>query len=116
GVAAESCNEIKKITLEEATGIVGEVQINREGESKGFLPPKTSEIAGTDDLGRDADVLVLMRRMGERSMLHDVPKNRLNKSGRFYSMFEPDIGAFFEISKDHALDRAREDESRLADI
>lgn len=116
-VAAEISNESKRITLEERCGIVGAVQVNREGETKGsFLPPKPSNIAGTDDLGRDADVLVMMSRMGERSMLQDIPKNRGGVAGRFYSMFEPDLGMFDEISKDTALDRARKDKERLADI
>lgn len=114
-IAAEISNEMKRITLEERVGIVGAVQVNREGESNGFLPPKAHNLAGADDLGRDADVLIMGRRMGERSMLLDIPKNRDKISGRFYTAFEPGIGNFAEISKDQALDRARQDEEAKAD-
>lgn len=114
-MAAEISNITKEITLEQRVGIIGAVQVNREGDSDGFLPPKVKNLAGADDLGRDADVIIPMRRMGERSMLHDIPKNRDSVTGRFYTTFEPDTATFVEISKDQALLRAREDQDRLAD-
>jgi hypothetical protein len=112
-MAAEISNITKEITLEQRVGIIGAVQVNREGDSEGFIPPKVRQLAGADDLGRDADVIIPMRRMGERSMLHDVPKNRDGVSGRFYTTFEPDTAQFIEISKDQALARAREDQDRI---
>lgn len=115
-VAAEISNEIKRITLEEHCGLIGAAQINREGEAKGYLPPRMSELSGTDAIGQDVDVAILMRRMGVSSMLMDVSKNRDAYEGRFYITFEPATGLFHEISKDTALDRARADEDRRADI
>lgn len=120
-VAAEISNETKRISLEERAGIVGAVQINREGIAKGFqqsesyVPPKISNFAGSDDLGRDCDIGIVMLRLGERAMMHDLQKNRNLRSGRFYTSYDPDNGRFEEISKDEALKRAREDEAANRD-
>ena len=79
-------------------------QINREGES-GKEPPKLHNLAGSDSLGQDADVLLTLR-----AMPHDVAtalsveKNRHGAATRFWTEFDPNQGNFNEITKEQADD------------
>lgn len=114
-VAAEVSNVLKEVTLSHSVGILAAAQINREGESNGWTPPKVSNLAGADDLGRDADTAVTMRRMGERSMRYHAAKVRDGVPVSWYTKFEPAVADFSQIDKDAAMQRAREDEDRAAD-
>lgn len=114
-VAGEVSNTLKEITLAHRVGILGAAQINREGESSGYTPPKVSNLAGADDLGRDADTVITFRRVGERSMRHQAAKVRDGVPVGWYTRFEPATADFTEISKDEALERAWIDDNRVAD-
>jgi len=104
-VMASISNSLKVIALANKTALVCAAQINRDGET-GTAPPKVKNLAQSDALGQDGDVVLTMR-----SKPHDVAtdfsleKNRHGSSGiRFYTTFDPNSGTFTEISADHAED------------
>ena len=92
-LAAKISNSLKEIALSSGTAILGAAQINREGET-GFSPPKVKNLAGTDALGQDGDVVVTMR-----SKEYDVAtafslENGHGPSGiPFYTVFLTPTGA-----------------------
>jgi phosphosulfolactate phosphohydrolase-like enzyme len=114
-VAAEISNVLKEITLAQHVGVLAAAQINREGETRGWIPPKLRYMAGADDLGRDCDVGIAFARMAESSVHYYAEKVRDQRPARWYGKFEPAVGDFDELSKDEALKRARADEEREAD-
>jgi replicative DNA helicase len=113
-IAAVISNSLKEIALRFGVALGGAVQINREGETAGSNPPKVSNLSQTDALGQDADVVITLKRLGVRSMLHNCGKNREGHDIRFYTKFEPAKGDFSEISGDEARLRELEDQNRLA--
>lgn len=113
-VAAVISNSLKETALRFNAALMGAVQINREGETASSAPPKVSNLAQTDALGQDADIILTLKRLGERSMLHSLGKNREGHNIRFYTEFEPNTASFREITGDQARVRAMEDQDRLA--
>lgn len=113
--AASISNDLKEIALASQIGLLFGVQVNREGESGGHKPPKVSQLAQSDALGQDADVAIVMRRMGEGAMMLETGKNRSGPNVRWYSMFDPKNGDFSEIDKDKALNIQINDAERLGD-
>ena len=104
-VMARISNQLKTIALAQDTAMVCAAQINRDGET-GSAPPKVKNLAQSDALGQDGDVVLTMR-----SKPHDVAtdfsleKNRHGSSGiRFYTTFGPNTGDFTEISAERAED------------
>lgn len=102
-VMASISNALKDIALSQGTAMLCAAQINREGET-GSAPPKVKNLAQSDALGQDADVVLTMR-----AKPHDVAtdfsleKNRHGSSGiRFYTTFGPNTGDFTEISAERA--------------
>lgn len=104
-VMARISNSLKTIALSQDTAMICAAQINREGDT-GSAPPKVKNLAQSDALGQDGDVVLTMR-----AKPHDVAtdfsieKNRHGSSGiRFFTTFDPNTGGFTEISGDHAED------------
>ena len=115
-VAALISNSMKEIALRFHIALGAAVQINRAGETASDAPPKVSDIAQTDALGQDADLVITLKRLGERSMLHNLAKNRDGHAIRFYTQFEPATASFKEITGDEARIRSLEDQNRLANV
>lgn len=115
-IAAIISNTLKETALRFNTAIGAAVQINRAGETASSAPPKVSDIAQTDALGQDADLVITLKRMGERSMLHNLAKNREGHAIRFYTQFEPATASFKEITGDEARLRGLEDQDRTANL
>lgn len=101
-IMAAISNSLKEVALAFNVAIPAAVQINREGEAASSAPPKVSQLAQSDALGQDADWVITYRRLGERSMLHSLGKNREGRSARWYTKFEPEGGDFTEITSDEA--------------
>src|SRR5262252_2043090 len=104
-VLAKISNSLKQIALAQKCALLCAAQINRDGDT-GSAPPKLKNLAQSDALGQDGDVVLTMR-----SKPHDVAtdfsleKNRHGTSGiRFYTTFDPNHGVYTEISADHAED------------
>jgi len=106
-VLAKISNSLKQIALATQTGILCAAQINRDGET-GNLPPKVKNLAQSDALGQDGDVVVTMRAKPHNvATVFSLEKNRHGPSGvRFYTTFDPNTGTYTEISGDQAEDLA----------
>lgn len=104
-VMAKISNTLKTIALAQKTGIVCAAQINRDGET-GSAPPRVKNLAQSDALGQDGDVVLTMRAKPKNVATHfSLEKNRHGPSGiHFYTTFDPNRGVFTEISGDHAED------------
>ena len=109
-VMASVSNQIKEMAIATQIPVLVASQINREG-GKGKALPGIADLAQSDAIGQDADVLVTMRRMNGPVMKYAIPKNRhgLNEMS-FYSQFDPDKGRFKEVSKEMAEDACDEPE------
>lgn len=110
-VQAICSNMVREYTLSSGTALVAAVQINREGDRHGqWTPPKGNQLAGSDALGQDADVLVTMARPSVSTAVYSSEKVRNGPTARWYSYFDPATPRWQEISKDRAMDAAMTDE------
>jgi len=99
-------NALKEVSLAHHLRIVAAAQINREGDTPNTAhPPKVRNLAQSDSLGQDADVVITHRQMSRSVMVYGIEKNRSGASGdKFYTRFQPNIGEFREITREQALD------------
>ena len=104
-VMASISNALKITALSQKTALLCAAQINREGEN-GSSPPKVKNLAQSDALGQDGDVVLTMRSKPHDVATHfSLEKNRHGASGiQFWTTFSPNTGVFTEISRDHADD------------
>ena len=104
-VMAKISNSLKTTALSQGTAMVCAAQINRDGDT-GSAPPKVKNLAQSDALGQDGDVVLTMRAKPHDVATHfSLEKNRHGRSGiHFYTTFDPNTGLFTEISGDHAED------------
>jgi replicative DNA helicase len=105
-VMAKISNSLKSIALSQKDArILCAAQINRDGET-GSAPPKVKNLAQSDALGQDGDVVLTMRGKPKNVATHfSLEKNRHGLSGiQFYTTFDPNTGTYTEISADHADD------------
>jgi len=105
-VMAKISNSLKTIALANSDSrLLCAAQINRDGET-GSAPPKVKNLAQSDDLGRDGDVVLTMRAKPKNVATHfSLEKNRHGASGiHFHTTFDPNSGVSTEISADHADD------------
>lgn len=109
---ANLSKKITQIAKQYQVPIVMAAQLNRAAggnQRRGNLTPEA--IADTDNLGRDADLILLQERRSERVMHMRVAKFRHGSDGQqFFTAFEPNIGKFIEIDGDKARDLIDEDE------
>jgi hypothetical protein len=104
-VMASISNSLKTTALSQQTALLCAAQINREGET-GSAPPKVKNLAQSDALGQDGDVVLTMRSKPHDVATHfSLEKNRHGASGiAFYTTFDPNRGTFTEIDRDRADD------------
>ena len=101
---------LREISLESTTPILAATQVNREGErSTSRRPPGTNNLAGSDALGQDADVVVTGKRTSTHSMAMSAEKTRNGPSARWYTEFMPDLGRFDEINRERANELIAQD-------
>lgn len=102
---AKISNRLKHIALSAEISLLCAAQINRDGET-GSAPPKVKNLAQSDALGQDGDVVLTMRAKPHNvATAFSLEKNRHGPTGvRFYTTFDPNHGVFTEISGDHAED------------
>lgn len=96
-------NDLKLGAAASGTTYLCASQINREGE-QGKEPPKLANLAGSDALGQDGDVILTMRAQGHQNVATcmSVEGNRHGPSAKFYTRFDPNRGDFTEITSDEA--------------
>jgi replicative DNA helicase len=97
---ASISNMLKESALSVGTPIVAAAQINRDGDSAGWRPPKVKNLSQSDALGQDGDVVLTHKQYGKTAMVYSVEKNRNGEQGSlFFTAFEPDTGNMREINK-----------------
>lgn len=107
---AEVSNMLKSTALGRHTRIVAASQINRDGVSNNWRPPKLHTLAQSDHLGNDGDVVITMNRYGKGAAVHSVEKNRHGESETYYwTKYDANRGDFREITRDEA-DEIRDSE------
>jgi replicative DNA helicase len=111
--ATQVSNRLKQIALAEQTRIVAAAQVNREGDTAGWRPPKVKNLAQADSFGQDADLVVTFKAYAPNATVFSVEKNRHGASGHFFfTRFNPNEGVFTEITRDDADDlRAQAEEA-----
>lgn len=100
-VAATISNRLKEIALSQHSAILAASQINRDGET-GDSPPKVKNLAQSDALGQDGDVVVTLRSSPHNvATLFSLEKNRHGQSSiPFFSKFQPNEGIYTTIDAD----------------
>jgi hypothetical protein len=107
---ASISNQLKELAVSKNIPIISAAQINREGDVNGWRPPKVRNLAQSDALGQDADVVITHKRYSQTAMAASIEKNRHGSSGvLFFTEFDPERGRFNEISREEA-DQKRDDE------
>lgn len=102
---ASISNMLKEVAVATGVPIISAAQINRDGDGSGWKPPKVKNLAQSDALGQDADVVVTHKRYSKSTMVASVEKNRHGASGDlFWTRFSPEEGRFEEITRDQADD------------
>lgn len=95
--------ELKRIATSFGTPILTASQINREGDTSNWRPPRAKNLSQSDSVGQDADAVVTMKRYGKGAMVYSLEKNRSGLDGLlWFSVFDPERGDFHEITKDEA--------------
>jgi replicative DNA helicase len=101
--AAEISNTLKQIALAKNTSIFSASQVNRDGDTIQNKPPKLKNLAQSDHLGNDGDVVLTMKRYGMGAGIFSVEKNRHGPSlNVFFTEYDPNQGNFSEITVDRA--------------
>lgn len=96
-------NELKEVAVAGDTRVLAASQVNREGDTPGKYPPKLRNLAGSDSLGQDGDVVITMKQFSRSVWIFSVEKNRHGEKDLYtYTRFLPNTGEFEEISKDRA--------------
>ena len=110
-IAASISNDLKLTAGAASTGLLVATQINREGDV-GFEPPKLKNLAQSDALGQDGDVILTLRAKPHNvASYFSIEGNRHGESGtRFHTIFDPNRGIFTEISAERAETMALEAE------
>lgn len=94
--------EIYKIPIEVAA------QVNRMGVGK--EPPKAENMAGSDSIGQDADLLITLASQSRHVVKFRNAKFRHGPDGHLWNTeFRPTKGVFDEISGDRAIEIEEED-------
>ena len=107
--AAGISKELKQAALAYSIPIISAAQVNRTGAASDRIPG-AEHMADSDQLGRDADVVITMRRESRRVIVCNLAKNRHGPSmRRWYSVLDPLTNRFGEINRDEALTLMEED-------
>lgn len=111
-VQATVSNVLRESVLAHETPMVAAVQANRAGEHTGTMAiPQPSEMAGADDLGRDATTIFAGKRLSKRVLKVGTTKVREGETKTFYLRFEPQKGRLSEMTKDAAYELSADDDS-----
>jgi hypothetical protein len=108
-------NMLKEYALETAVPILAGAQLNRTADQGGQRPPKISQLAQSDALGQDADVVVTRKRLTKHVVIQSAEKVREGEGGLWYSRFDPAKSDFRELKKDEAMEIMATDEDFDAD-
>jgi replicative DNA helicase len=113
---ASISNILKEVAVQNDLPILAAAQINREGDSEGFRPPKLKNLAQSDALGQDADIAITMKRRSNSVAIYSLEKNRDGEGGAlWHTKYLPNEGDLSEIGSDKAKDMMIRDEDKVRD-
>lgn len=92
-------NQLKEVAVATDVPIVSAAQINREGDTSGWKPPKVKNLSQSDALGQDGDVVLTQKQYGKANMVYSIEKNRHGEGQQlFFTEFGPNNGRFEEVT------------------
>jgi len=101
--AATISNQLKEVALAQKIPIISAAQINRAGDGEGDRIPKAVNLAQSDALGQDADLILTMSKYSTRVRTNGIVKYRQGASGsKWFTRFEPHRAMMQDISKEEA--------------
>lgn len=102
---ASISNMLKEVAVSADLRILAAAQINRDGDQPGWRPPKVKNLAQSDALGQDGDVVLTHKQYSPSTMVYGIEKNRHGEGGSvFFTRFTPNQGQFAEITREQADD------------
>lgn len=103
-------NVLKETAQMNSIPLISAAQINRAGDNPGWKPPKVKDLAQSDAIGQDSDVVITMKRRSKSVATYSIEAQRSGESGVLFSTrFLPNVGRFEEISMERARDIADAD-------
>jgi hypothetical protein len=103
--------ELQALSKEYATPLVIAAQLNRN--AVGRDGGGTDTLAESDAIGRDADAVIINKKMSESVVMHRLAKFRHGRDGyKWYSQFQPGKGIFKEVSYQEAMDLKDQDDDK----
>jgi replicative DNA helicase len=113
-------NQLKEVAVATDIPIVAAAQINREGDTNNWKPPKVKNLSQSDALGQDGDVVLTQKQYGKKNMVYSLEKNRHGEGQQlFFTEFDPNKGRFEEVSAQVArqsYERYKMSEADIDDI
>lgn len=98
-------NMLKEVAVSADIRILAAAQINRDGDQPGWRPPKVKNLAQSDALGQDGDVVLTHKQYSPSTMVYGIEKNRHGEGNQvFFTRFNPNQGQFAEITREQADD------------
>lgn len=102
-IVAAITGDLKHVATTFNTAILTASQINRDGISTNWRPPRVDNLSQSDTVGQDADNVITMKRFGKGAMVFSLEKARSSEGGLlWWSTFDPEHGFFGEITRDEA--------------
>ena len=106
---AKLSGDMQALAMRYQIPVVVAAQMNRGGEGK--EPPSASDLALSDAIGQDADVVVSLGKQSEHVLKMRLAKNRNGQDQTsWYCHFDPSSGKFTEISRNQAMNIIDSDE------
>lgn len=108
---AQLTKRIKLVAGQKGIPIVVAAQLSRKANERGNDMPDPDTLAESDAIGREADVILMVKKRSKRVLSMSLAKFRHGPDGqRWWCAYEPNIGRFVEIDGDEAGRMIREDE------
>jgi archaellum biogenesis ATPase FlaH len=98
---ADISHSLKETALRRKVVVIVASQVNRDGDRDSDSPPKVSQLALSDSIGQDADVVLTLRKRGYVHSMR-LAKNRFGETGHFWARFDPASSRFDEVDEEQA--------------
>lgn len=109
-VAASISNSLQSVAQQHQTPIMTAVQANRSSHT-----PSMNSLSQTMAYGQDADVVHIVSKKAQKVTLNILEKNRHGETGaKWFSMFDPSIPDFRDITVERANELISEQEAKDA--
>ena len=103
--------DIKEMGQRYDTAMISAAQLNRNGTEK---DSGAETIGGSDQIGQDADAVIILKKLSTRMTEMRLVKYRHGKAGyKFYSFLDLETGTANEVSKERAAEIVDIDKDRL---